>query len=235
MSYRFILSQILYTKSEGALATSHYFKSLVIGIMTIGLVMLSDIGVSSSAQHLEKLTGKNQNMTAQEKVTIALNNMSAGNESSGGAAPGYVHVRSSREVNATADRVLEYFMNIQDLPRFHPEFIKNVTIIEQQGNNITFNQEASFSGNNISSINKLTKPHSSNEVIIETINGTGKGSKFSLAWQETRPGATHITLDGEFVFQSPPGRPLDDIIRNVAEKRLDEDVRHLEQLSAFTK
>ena len=54
-------------------------------------------------------------------------------------------------------------------------------------------------------------------------------------WQETRPNNTRINLDGEFVFQSPPGRPLDDIIRNVAEKRLDEDVIHIERLSSYAK
>jgi hypothetical protein len=133
------------------------------------------------------------------------------------------------------DQTLEYFMNIQDLPRFHPEYIKNITIIEQQGDNITFEQEASFSGNNISSVNKLTKLSSDNAIIIETIDGSGKGSKFSLIWQETSPGNTRITLDGEFVFQSPPGRPLDDVIRSVAEKRLDEDVYHIEQLSSSAK
>jgi hypothetical protein len=70
--------------------------------------------------------------------------------------------------------------------------------------------------------------------LLDALNIT-KGSKFSLVWQETSPDITHITLDGEFVFQSPPGRPLDDIIRNVAEKRLDEDVIHIEQLSSSAK
>jgi uncharacterized membrane protein len=206
--------------------------------MIIGLIMLSDVSVSASAQN--QTTGKNmaggggnQNMTAQG--TGEPNSMVAGNQSSGGegaGAPGYLQVRSNREVNASADQVLEYFMNIQDLPRFHPEFIKNVTILEQQPNNITFKQEASFFGNNVSSINKLTKLPSNDTIIIETIDGSGKGSKFGLTWQETSPNKTHINLDGEFVFQSPPGRPLDDIIRMVAEKRLDEDVIHIEQLAS---
>jgi uncharacterized membrane protein len=215
-----------------------FAKFLVIGFMIIGLIMLSDISVSALAQNQtarKNITGENRNMMAQEKETSALNSMVSQNESSGGAAPGYIHVRSSREVNASADQTLEYFMNIQDLPRFHPEFIKNVTILEREANNITFKQEASFFGNNVSSINKLTKLPSNNEVIIETVNGSGKGSKFSLVWQETSPDITQITLDGEFVFQSPPGMPLDDIIRNVAEKRLDEDVIHIEQLSSSAK
>jgi uncharacterized membrane protein len=214
---------------------NHFPKSLVIGFVIIGLIMLSDISVSTSAQDQttgENMAGGNQNITGQEKGTSVPNSIVAGNQSSGGAAPGYVQVRSSREVNASAEQTLEYFMNIQDLPSFHPEFIKNVTILEQQANNITFKQEASFFGKNISSINKLTKLPSNNEIIIETIDGSGKGSKFSLRWQETSPNNTHIALDGEFVFQSPPGRPLDDVIRKVAEKRLEEDVIHIEQLSS---
>jgi uncharacterized membrane protein len=213
----------------------HFPKALVIGFMIIGLIMLSGISVSASAQNQtagENMTGANQNMTAQ--VTTVPNSMVAGNQSSAGGAatPGHVQVTSSREVNASADQVLEYFMNIQDLPRFHPEFIKNVTILEQQASNITFRQEASFFGNYVCSVNRLTKLPSNDTVIIETIDGSGKGSKFSLRWQETSPNNTQITLDGEFLFQSPPGMPLDDIIRQVAEKRLDEDVTHIEQLSS---
>jgi uncharacterized membrane protein len=207
--------------------------------MIIGLIMLSDISVSASAQNQtagENMTGgnQNQNMTAEQNRTSEPNSMVTGNQSSAGgaAAPGYVQLTSSREVNASADQVLEYFMNIQDLPRFHPEFIKNVTILEQQANNITFRQEASFFGNNVSSVNRLTKLPSNDTIIIETIDGNGNGSKFSLRWQEISPNNTQIILDGEFLFQSPPGMPLDDIIRQVAEKRLDEDVTHIEQLSS---
>jgi uncharacterized membrane protein len=218
---------------------NHFPKDLVIGFMIVGLIMLSGISVSASGQNQtagENMTGgANQNMTAQ--LTTVPNSMVAGNQSSAGGAatPGHVQVTSSRQVNASADQVLEYLMNIQDLPRFHPEFIKNVTILEQQTNNITFKQEASFFGNNVSSINRLTKLPSNDTIIIETIDGNGKGSKFSLRWQETSPNNTQITLDGEFLFQSPPGMPLDDIIRQVAEKRLDEDVTHIEQLSSSAK
>src|SRR5918992_1893035 len=221
---------------------NHFPRSLAIGFMIIGLIMLSDISVSASAQNQtagENMTGgnQNQNMTAEQNRTSEPNSMVVGNQSSAGgaAAPGYVQLTSSREVNASADQVLEYLMNIQDLPRFHPEFIKNVTILEQQANNITFRQEASFFGNNVSAINRLTKLPSNDTIIIETIDGSGKGSKFSLTWQETSPNNTHITLDGEFLFQSPPGMPLDDVIRQVAEKRLDEDVVHIEQLSSSAK
>lgn len=230
---------ITYTENS---TMNHFPKSLTIGFMSIGLIMLSDMSVSASAQNQtagENMAegNQNQNMTAQQEGTNVPNSMVTGNQSSAGgaAAPGYIQVTSVREVNASANQTLEYFMNIQDLPRFHPEFIKNVTILEQQANNITFRQEASFFGNNVSAINRLTKLPSNDTIIIETIDGSGKGSKFSLTWQETSPNNTHITLDGEFLFQSPPGMPLDDVIRQVAEKRLDEDVVHIEQLSSSAK
>ncbi len=136
---------------------NYFSKCLVIAFTIISLITLSDISISASAQNQtagENMAGgENQNMTVQQNGTGEPNSMVAGNQSSGGAAtPGYIQVTSSRQVNASADQVLEYLMNIQDLPRFHPDFIKNVTILEQQANNITFKQDASFFGNNVSSV-----------------------------------------------------------------------------------
>jgi hypothetical protein len=107
-----------------------YLMSLVLGFMIIGFVTLYSLSAPTSAQNQpggSNVTDRNQNMMAQEDKTNTPNGMVSQNESSAGTTPGYVHVRSSREVNATADQVLGYFMNIQDLPRFHPEFIKNIT------------------------------------------------------------------------------------------------------------
>src|SRR3712207_9338365 len=100
---------------------NYFLKSLVLGFMIIGLIILSDICVSASTQNQtagENMAGGgNQNMTAHG--TSGQNSMVAKNQSSaaGAGAPGYVQVTSSRQVNASADQVLEYLMNIQDLPR----------------------------------------------------------------------------------------------------------------------
>ena len=102
--------------SLDASSMNHFLKFLVIGFMIIGLIMLSGISVSASAQNQtagENLAGGNQNMTAQ--ATSEPNSMVAGNQSSAGGAadPGYVQLTSTRQVNASADQVLEYFMNIR--------------------------------------------------------------------------------------------------------------------------
>jgi hypothetical protein len=47
-----------------------------------------------------------------------------------------------------------------------------------------FEQTASFYRNEVRSVNKLTKLPSDNAIVIETVEGSGKGSKFSLIRQE---------------------------------------------------
>jgi hypothetical protein len=55
-------------------------------------------------------------------------------------------------------------MNVEELPRLHPEYIKNVRVIDKKtvSNNdndfsIEFEQEGSFHGKKIKSMNRLTK------------------------------------------------------------------------------
>ena len=53
-----------------------------------------------------------------------------------------------KEVRSSVQRILEYFTNVEDLPHFHPEYIKNVRIIHRQGsnnnNNIEFEKKLHF-------------------------------------------------------------------------------------------
>ena len=81
---------------------------------------------------------------------------------------------------------MEYFTNVEDLPHFHPEYIKNVRIIHRQGsnnnNNVEFEQEASFHGKKIKSMNRLIIHE--NSIKIETKDGNGKGSRTNISCQE---------------------------------------------------
>jgi hypothetical protein len=87
-----------------------------------------------------------------------------------------VRIDLTKEVRSSVQHILEYFTNVEDLPHFHPEYIKNVRIIHRQGsnnnNNIEFEQEASFHGKKIKSLNRLTRHE--NSIKIETIDGNGK-------------------------------------------------------------
>ncbi len=89
---------------------NYFLKSLVLGFMIIGLIILSKMSVSASTQNqtaCENMAGGgNQNMTAQQDGNSVPNSMVADNQSSGGVgAPGYIQITASREVNASADDV----------------------------------------------------------------------------------------------------------------------------------
>ena len=110
-----------------------------------------------------------------------------------------VRIDLTREVRTSVQRVLDYFTNVEALPRFHPEYIKNVRIVNREGennNNIEFEQEGSFHGKKITSINRLTRLASESTIRIEIIDGNGKGSTTTIRCQEISPVRTQIRLEG---------------------------------------
>jgi hypothetical protein len=144
-----------------------------------------------------------------------------------------IRIDLSKEVKASVSQVLDYFTNVEALPRFHPEYIKNVTIVsredgENNNNNIEFEQEGSFHGKKIKSINKLTRLGNENTIQIEIIDGNGKGSVTTIKCQEVSPGNTQIRLEGELHYGILE-KFLSRSIHGITEKTLEEDIHNLEQ------
>ena len=142
-----------------------------------------------------------------------------------------VRIDLTKEVKASVQHVLDYFMNVEELPRFHPEYIKSVRIInrEEGGNSTTeFEQEGSFHGKKIKSVNRLTRLSNDNIVRIETIDGNGKGSITTIQCQELSPNNTQIRLEGELHYGILE-KLLSRSIHGITEKTLEEDVHNIEQ------
>ena len=145
-----------------------------------------------------------------------------------------IQIDLGREVRASVPRVLEYFMNVEELPRLHPEYIKNVRVIDKKtvGNNsdfsIEFEQEGSFHGKKIKSMNRLTKMTLENAIRIETIDGNGKGSLTTIRCKEIGPESTQIKLDGELHYGLLE-KLLSRSIHSITEKTLEEDIKNIEQ------
>lgn len=145
-----------------------------------------------------------------------------------------IQIDLGREVRASVPRVLEYFMNVEELPRFHPEYIKNVRVIDKKtvGNNsdfsIEFEQEGSFHGKKIKSMNRLTKMTLENAIRIETIDGNGKGSLTTIRCKEIGPESTQIKLDGELHYGLLE-KLLSRSIHSITEKTLEEDIKNIER------
>lgn len=143
-----------------------------------------------------------------------------------------IRIDLTKEAKAPAQRVLEYFMNVEELPRFHPEYIKNARIINREGsgdssNNIEFEQEGSFHGKKIKSVNRLTRLAEESAIKIETIDGNGKGSITIIKCQQVSPGNTQINLEGELHYGILE-KLLSRSIHGITEKTLEEDIRNIE-------
>jgi hypothetical protein len=143
-----------------------------------------------------------------------------------------IRIDISKEVKASVSQVLDYFTNVEALPQFHPEYIKSVTIVSKEdgenNNNIEFEQEGSFHGKKIKSINKLTRLGNENTIRIEIIDGNGKGSVTTIKCQEVSPGNTQIRLEGELHYGILE-KFLSRSIHGITEKTLEEDILNLEQ------
>ena len=93
---------------------------------------------------------------------------------------------------------------------------------------IEFEQEGSFHGKKITSINKLTRLGNENTIRIEIIDGNGKGSVTTIRCQEVSPGNTQIRLEGELHYGILE-KFLSRSIQGITEKTLEEDIHNLEQ------
>ena len=142
-----------------------------------------------------------------------------------------VRIDLTKEVKASIQRVLDYFMNVEKLPHFHPEYIKNVKIVnkeEGENNSIEFEQEGSFHGKKVTSVNRLTRLGDESTIRIEIIDGNGKGSVTTIRCQEVSPDNTQIRLQGELHYGILE-KLLSRSIHGITEKTLEEDIRNLEQ------
>jgi len=145
-----------------------------------------------------------------------------------------VRIDLGREVRASIPSVLAYFMNVEELPHFHPEYIKNVRVIskkmvgENNNSTIEFEQEGSFHGKKIKSLNRLTKLPLENAIRIETIDGNGKGSLTTIRCVDIGSEKTQIKLDSELHYGLLE-KLLSRSIHGITEKTLEEDIKNIER------
>lgn len=142
-----------------------------------------------------------------------------------------IRIDLTKEVKTPVKHVLDYFTNVEELPRFHPEYIKNVRIVnKEEGENrsIEFEQEGSFHGKKIKSVNRLSRLGNENTIRIEIIDGNGKGSLTTIRCEEVSPSNTQIRLEGELHYGLLE-KFLSRSIHGITEKTLEEDIHNLEQ------
>ncbi len=129
-------------------------------------------------------------------------------------------------VNAPVQSVYKYFSNVEELPRRHPNHVKNIKIVSREETGLVFEQESSLIGKKIRSTNKVVLYPDQNRIETEVIDGDGKGSKTTTRFSGAND-TTQIKVEGD-LHLGRLERLFSKSVKSTAEKLLNEDVKIIE-------
>jgi hypothetical protein len=134
-----------------------------------------------------------------------------------------------RQTRAPVSKVIDYFAHPENLPKVHPDFVKNVTIKSSDQDTINFEQQMELMKRKLVSQNKMTVNRQENKVVVDTLDGDGKGSKVTMALKEIPRGGTEIDYMAEMEL-GPLGFFAKGPAKSAMEKVADEDAKNLDAL-----
>jgi len=132
-------------------------------------------------------------------------------------------------IKASRSKVFEHFSKVEDLPKLHPDYVKALNVVSRDNNTVIYDVE-----NEIKTARMTRKLNSRNKLIsypeerieIETLDGSGKGSKVILTFMEVEEG-TKVDISAELklglLVKFLPSKPED-----VTRKMLEQDKSYLE-------
>ena len=130
-------------------------------------------------------------------------------------------------VNAPVQSVYKYFSNVEELPRRHPNHVKNIKIVSREETGLVFEQESSLIGKKLRSTNKVVLYPDQNRIETEVIEGDGKGSKTTTTIFSGADDITQIKVEGD-LHLGRLERLASRAVKSTAEKLLNEDVKIIE-------
>jgi len=94
----------------------------------------------------------------------------------------------TKQTKASLSQAMDYYMHPENLPKIHPNFVKEVKIISTEGDTINLEQHMHIMGRNLRAVNKLVRNSDEHKFEINTLEGDGKGSKIVIGLKETPSG-----------------------------------------------
>ena len=85
-------------------------------------------------------------------------------------------------------KAIEFYMHPENLPKVHPNFVKEVKVLESEGGVIRIEQHAAMMGKKIRSVNTLTFDETTQTLHVDTLEGDGKGSKVTMTLKQVADG-----------------------------------------------
>ncbi len=133
-----------------------------------------------------------------------------------------------KQTKAPIAKAMDYYFHPENLPRIHPDFVKEVKIVKTEGNTITLEQQMEMMGRKLRSVNRMTRNDAERKFVVDTLEGDGKGSKITMALNET-PSGTEVRYSAEMEF-GPLGFFIKGPAKSSFERVAEEDVRALDAL-----
>ena len=105
----------------------------------------------------------------------------------------------SVQTKAPMSKAVEYYSHPENLPKVHPDFVKDVKIISKEGNTTKLEQQMEMMGRKLRSTNTMAWNDAEHKFEINTLEGDGKGSKITIALKEI-PSGTEMHYWAEMEF-----------------------------------
>jgi hypothetical protein len=104
-----------------------------------------------------------------------------------------------KQTKAPVGKAMEFYSHPENLPKIHPDFVKDVKIISMEGNTIKLEQQMEMMGRKLRAVNTMVRNDAERKFEINTLEGDGKGSKITIALKEI-PSGTEMHYWAEMEF-----------------------------------
>lgn len=103
------------------------------------------------------------------------------------------------QTKAPISKAMEYYSHPENLPKVHPDFIKEVKIMSTEGNVTKLEQNMEMMGRKLRAVNTMTRNDVEHKFDVDTLEGDGKGSKIKIELKEIPTGTeVHYWAEMEF-------------------------------------
>jgi hypothetical protein len=133
-----------------------------------------------------------------------------------------------KQTKAPISKAIDYYSHPENLPKVHPDFVKDVKVISRDGNTIKLEQQMEMMGRKLKAVNTMTWDSANNKFLVNTLDGDGKGSKITIELKQI-PSGTEMHYWAEMEFGALgffiKGRAKDSFV-----KVADEDAKALDAM-----
>ncbi len=130
---------------------------------------------------------------------------------------------------ASLSKVMEYYMNPENIARVHPRLVKEVKILTREGDTVTWEQRLSIMGMSIRSVVRSSLNRATGIIETQVIGGTGKGTTMTRTIKEVPTGTeAHYSYNPSLGALGPfvKGRA-----KRGFEETVDDDLKALDALA----